>query len=86
MRGEIRTLFVSVVEQGEPVRIRLMGLLPDAADSVLVEVHPDLRVSALREHRGPEPSVDERAEPVNVHRLRDLVQRETDRRREARGG
>ena len=60
LRGEVRTLFVSAVDKSEPVRIRLLGLLPDPADSVLVIVERDLRVSALREHRAPEPSVDER--------------------------
>lgn len=55
MPPEVRTL---IVERGRPVLVRLVGLLADPADSVLVEITPDLRVTALREHRGPEASVD----------------------------
>lgn len=54
MNPEIRSLFVL---PGAPVHLRLVGLL---ADPVRVIVHPDLRLEAFAEPRGPEPSVDER--------------------------
>jgi hypothetical protein len=54
---EVRNLFFA---PGFPARLRLIGLLRDSDDALLVEVTEDLQASVLREYRGPEPSVDRR--------------------------